>query len=151
MWLETIREISGFGGNPIYIAVMLSFLLTNHFGEFIQLFAAIIFAYAIVMAIRFTFWKKRPDYKTKPKNIWEKFDESSFPSMHVIRAVMLAVVLSLFFSNFIITLTTIVAVLLVSWSRIYLNRHYLRDVLVSVPIGLVIIWLTIKHIAPIFL
>ena len=151
MWLETIREISGFGGNPIYIAVMLSFLLTNHFTEFTYLFAAIIFAYAIVMAIRFTFWTKRPDYKTKPKNIWEKFDEGSFPSMHVIRAVMLAVALSLFFNNIIITITMIATVLLVGWSRIYLNRHYLRDVLVSVPIGLVIIWLTIKHIAPIFL
>jgi len=151
MWLETIREISGFGGNPIYIAVMLSFLLTNHFTEFTYLFAAIIFAYAIVMAIRFTFWTKRPDYKTKPKNIWEKFDEGSFPSMHVIRAVMLAVVISFFFSSIIITITTIAAVLLVSWSRIYLNRHYLRDVLISIPIGLGIIYLTIAYMVPIIL
>ena len=151
MWLETIREISGFGGNPIYIVVMLSFLLTNHFTEFTYLFIAIIFAYTIVMAIRFTYWKKRPDYKTKPKNIWEKFDESSFPSMHVIRAVMLAVVISFFFSSLIITLITIATVLLVGWSRIYLNRHYLRDVIISTPIGLVIIWLTVMQIVPIIL
>ena len=151
MWLETIREISGFGGNPIYIVVMLSFLLTNHFTEFIQLLAAIILAYVIVMAIRFTFWTKRPDYKTKPKNIWEKFDEGSFPSMHVIRAVMLAVILSLFFSSLIITLITIATVLLVGWSRMYLNRHYLRDILISVPIGLGISYLTIAYMVPIIL
>ena len=151
MWLETIRDISGFGGNPISLAVMLSFLLTNHFTEFTYLFVAIVLAYAIVMAIRFTFWTKRPDYKTKPKNIWEKFDEGSFPSMHVIRAVMLAVILSLFFSSLIITLITIATVLLVGWSRMYLNRHYLRDILISVPIGLGISYLTIAYIVPIFL
>jgi len=149
MWLENIREISGFGGNPIYVAVMLSFLLTNHITEFLQLLVAVIFAYVIVMAIRFTYWTKRPDYKTKPKHLWEKFDYGSFPSMHIIRAVILASVISLFFSNFIITLTTAATVLLVGWSRLYLKRHYLNDVIMGAPIGLLIIWLTITQIIPI--
>ncbi|MEK6923426.1 MAG: phosphatase PAP2 family protein [Nanoarchaeota archaeon] len=151
MWLETIREISGFGGTPLYIAIMLSFLLTNHFTEFLQLFVALILAYVIVMAIRFSYWTKRPDYKNKPKNLWEKFDEGSFPSMHVIRAIILAVVISLFFSNLLITFVTAITVLLVSWSRMHLDRHYLHDVVIAKPIGLAIIWLTIKYIVPIIL
>ena len=79
--------------------------------------------------------RTRPDGDTNPNN-------ASFPSGHATSAAALAMVLSRRWRRG--TALFCALALIVAFSRIYLNRHYLSDVVAGVAIGLVCTWLTIR-------
>jgi undecaprenyl-diphosphatase len=76
--------------------------------------------------------RARPDGEHKRSN-------ASFPSSHAANAAALAAVLSARWGRG--RWAFWLAALLVGWSRIYLNRHFLSDVLVGVAIGVLCAWL----------
>ena len=79
--------------------------------------------------------RARPDGdRTRPN--------SSFPSSHAANAAALALVLGLRWRRLAPLFWFLAA--LVSYSRMYLNRHFLSDVLVGVAIGVVLGWLTLR-------
>jgi len=75
--------------------------------------------------------RPRPDGERRRSN-------SSFPSSHAANAACLAWVLGRRWRRAIPVLALVAAA--VSWSRVYLNRHYPSDVLAGVGLGLGIAW-----------
>lgn len=71
-------------------------------------------------------------------NIIEKIDSGSFPSMHTTRSTFLFLNLIKFFSNQYLTIIFVIVTLLVYFSRLYLKKHYLSDILVGIILGILI-------------
>lgn len=136
---NTIQDISSLGGNPIYFVAALLFLISNNLREFWTLTIAFVIAYLLTAGIRFVWWQERPDHQ-KYHNLWEKFDSGSFPSLHAARAVVLAVVVSVFYQNIWVAAAFAAAIFAVCWARIYLKRHRPIDVIAGVVLGLIISW-----------
>ena len=70
--------------------------------------------------------RARPDGRTQRKN-------ASFPSSHAANAFALACVLTTFRPRWRIPCLLLAA--LIAWSRVYLNRHFVSDVVVGAAIG----------------
>src|SRR3989344_993617 len=140
MLKEKIQDMSAFGGDPVYVLFMLIAFLGGVKKEFLILLVGLALAYAITFAIRMFWWQERPD-KEKYKNIWEKFDSGSFPSVHAMRATILALTLAMFYKTALAYAGFAVVVLAVCFARVWLKRHRLIDVAVGVPLGVLIYWL----------
>lgn len=70
--------------------------------------------------------RARPDGRTQKKN-------ASFPSSHAANAFALACALTTFRPRWRIPCLLLAA--LIAWSRVYLNRHYVSDIVVGAAIG----------------
>jgi undecaprenyl-diphosphatase len=79
--------------------------------------------------------RERPDGERNRSN-------ASFPSSHAANAAALALVLSQRWRRWRLVFWAVA--LVVCWSRIYLNRHFLTDVLGGVTIGVGLGWLTLS-------
>ena len=90
---------------------------------------------AVVEGIKRAVDRTRPDHVHDPNN-------SSFPSSHAANAAALAFVLSRRWPRG--TPLFVTAAALVSWSRVYLNRHFLSDVLFAAVLGVAIAWLVLR-------
>ena len=110
-----------------------------------QLFVMLVFTSGIGWAIKFCYKKKRPDFDPKAKLnyqwIIKKFveiDEQSFPSLHSARSAGLLVLLASYFQSVFLRIFLLVLTLLVCSARLWLKRHYLRDVIGGFVIGLIV-------------
>jgi membrane-associated phospholipid phosphatase len=90
---------------------------------------------ATVEVLKYSVDRVRPDGEHRRSN-------SSFPSSHAANATALALVLGLRWRWIAPPLWLLAAT--VAFSRIYLNRHFLSDVLVGMAIGVGIGWLTLQ-------
>jgi membrane-associated phospholipid phosphatase len=79
----------------------------------------------------------RPDASADPRN-------SSFPSSHAANAAALALVLARRWRRGLPIFALVAGV--VSYARIYLNRHFLSDVVCAAIIGLVVGWLVLHRL-----
>ncbi len=131
---DNIRDISALGGLPFYMAVMLWFFATNNKIMLYELALSLLLCYAITTAIRLVYFKKRPE-EQKFKNIFEKIDASSFPSLHAMRAGALGVITAVFFNNAIITAAALVMIGAVGATRVMLRRHHPIDTTAGIAIG----------------
>ncbi len=154
---DNIRDISALGWLPFYIAVMLWFFATNNKIMLYELALSLLLCYAITIAIRLVYFKKRPDadrrlntqakddlrssssevvmHSQKYKNIFEKIDASSFPSLHAMRAGALGVIVAAFFNNIVITAAALVMIGAVGATRVMLRRHHPIDTTAGIAIG----------------
>ena len=90
---------------------------------------------ATVEVLKFAVNRTRPDGERKRSN-------SSFPSSHAANATALAMVLGLRWRWIAPPLWLLAAT--VGFSRIYLNRHFLTDVLFGMAIGVGVGWLALR-------
>jgi len=98
----------------------------------------LVFVMGVVYLIKWLFPTKRPDHGSrKARYFWQKVDLSSFPSAHAARAAGLLVVM-VFARDALLSFFSFVFLLLVSWSRVVLKRHYWRDILGGVVIGVLL-------------
>lgn len=139
---EFLEDVKAFGGLPIYLALIAVFFVLGYVSMSVRLLIGLVLAYALTSSIRFIFFRQRPD-KQKFKGLAQKIDASSFPSLHAMRAGCLAVLLILFFSNFWITVISIIAAVCVALVRVVQKRHFASDVIVGLIIGAVIAWISI--------
>ncbi len=131
---DNIRDISALGGLPFYIAVMLWFFAANNKAVLYELALSLLLCYAVTTAIRLVYFKKRPKEQSY-KNIFEKIDASSFPSLHAMRAGALGVITAVFFNNVIITAAALVMIGAVGATRVMLRRHHPIDTTAGIAIG----------------
>ncbi|MBI2151801.1 phosphatase PAP2 family protein, partial [Candidatus Woesearchaeota archaeon] len=75
-----------------------------------------------------------------------KLDASSFPSWHTARALFLALIFSEKFNYFPLTVFLITITVIVAYSRLYLKKHDIIDVLGGIVLGGVSFWLAVKLI-----
>lgn len=136
--MSWVRDITSFGGIPVYGLVFLWALATLKFVVALQLFISFVVFVSIAFFIRFFYAKTRPDGTSlKNATLFEQLNDSSFPSIHAGRTVILAVVLSKLFScPACVFLWALVVCVLVS--RILLRKHFLVDVIAGAVLGWVV-------------
>lgn len=137
---ELMENVSAFGSIFIHILLMaVAFALKDV--VLYPLLKGFVLIYLIGVPIKLLVFKNRPK-KMKYKEIWEKFEASSFPSIHAARVVFLALVLCSRFNNNALSAVLFAVAALVMYSRIYLKKHYWGDVIGGLLIGIVIYYLS---------
>jgi undecaprenyl-diphosphatase len=132
---EAVYDITGLGGNPVYLVAAFLFYFTNPQVTW-QLLLGLVVCYATTLIIRLAWFRQRPD-KSKVTNFYERYSQSSFPSMHAMRTAVLAVVLMFAFQNLVIQIVLGALLVLTMYSRVYLKRHYVSDVIVGAILGII--------------
>ncbi|MBI3190136.1 phosphatase PAP2 family protein [archaeon] len=137
---EAIRDISSLGGIAFYGLLFLFTLAVQQYIITMKLLFMIIAIMIVTYSIKSVYFKARPDNKAKKKgkNLLEKADLSSFPSVHSARITALGVLGSLTFMNIWLTLLLTAIVIVVCVSRIVLSRHYKADVAAGIILGLIV-------------
>ncbi len=140
---ENFKDISSFGGLPLYIFVSLLFLALGFIDVFYQLIIALFLVYVIFFVVRSIYFKERPK-KLKYKNWLEKIDANSFPSAHALRAIVLGLIMISFFSNVYVNSLVLFVVLLEGFMRVKLKQHFWSDVIFGWIFG-ILIWVLITR------
>ena len=140
-----IRKLFDIGFSQITeLGGLVTYIVLNLLIEFfdikiaIDLFVSLIFITLIATSIKYFFFKDRP-VKQSTNNIVERLDASSFPSIHSMRVFALTFWLSMFFNNLIITIYLSIIAVFVIYSRIYLKKHYLIDVIGGIMFSILIL------------
>ncbi|MBI2583132.1 MAG: phosphatase PAP2 family protein [Candidatus Aenigmarchaeota archaeon] len=136
---EWFRDITSLGGAPVYIAIAVIALHTDvHF--FYRLVAGFLFSYLFVTPFRILFFRERPE-RQNYSNIMHKIDAGSFPSQHVTRGTILWFLVSSFFNTPIFWIISIIAIILIAYTRISLKRHHKADAIGGFIAGLIAFFL----------
>lgn len=141
---DFFRDFTAFGSLWFYLIAILIFLIIKNYNIFIKLLIGLLLIYAVVIFIRTFYFKNRPK-KYHYTSFIEKLDASSFPSLHSARAAFLSIVLMNFFNNIAFSAFIFVLIIIITYSRIYLKKHDLKDVLAGIIIGL-IVYLIVEYL-----
>lgn len=130
------EEITCLGGVGFYISLITLFFVLGRTDYVFKLIVALLIIYFLTFVIRVFYFKARPN-KQIYKNFIERLDASSFPSVHAARATFISFFLIFsFLPNFFYTLLILVLWAVVLHSRVYLNKHYLIDVIAGILLGI---------------
>ncbi len=132
-----IRDFTALA-NPV-ILLFVPFAVLGPSKIYYVLLIALLVNELVGSIIKIVFPKKRPTGQNY-KNIIEKIDAGSFPSLHTSRITL--VYLTLFATTSFLSLKVafILVIVLVGFSRVFLKKHYPIDVLGGLICGLVIFW-----------
>jgi undecaprenyl-diphosphatase len=135
-WLTTIMAIiTQLGSGPLWAAAYACIFV---FGPraLRPLLTAVIEAELVTVVIILTLryltrrQRPRPDRGSRPLDPWNRY---SFPSHHSARMIMLSVVFGAHYRG--LLAVVLPAAVLIGFSRLYLGKHYLSDVLAGAAIG----------------
>ena len=138
-WLRApLRALTHLGTGAVWITVYALFFifLQNHFTQLIlTLILAEVIGLLTIIVLRYMTKRKRPiiHYKYLSLTPWNRY---SFPSHHALRSFIIAVILGTYYPWLLPFLLVMAAT--VSFSRIYLLKHYLSDVLVGALLGILL-------------
>ena len=138
---EWTRDITSLA-NPL-ILVMVPFIFLGASRPFYILLLALLINEILASIIKITFPKKRPTGQSY-KNLIEKIDAGSFPSLHASRITLVYFTILSNTNTIAIKMLCVFVVFLVIISRIRLKKHYWIDVLGGFIIGLLIWWFSQK-------
>ena len=130
--------ISHLGSGLVFFSILIILWLFfyDYFSQIVLfiLFAEIAGLFAIII-LRYATRRKRPFVYRNPFwfSPWNKY---SFPSHHAFRAFMVATILGIKYP--ISTPFLFFVAISISFSRIYLSKHYLTDVVAGAIIGIII-------------
>ncbi|MGV8163179.1 MAG: phosphatase PAP2 family protein [Candidatus Nanoarchaeia archaeon] len=131
---EIITQITHLGSIVTYGVVIAFALLVEKYSLFWELVVSLAIILIIGMSIKFLYFKDRPQ-KQKYSGKLEKMDASSFPSIHSARITALAIILSISFNKTFLTIFLILVAFAVMYSRIYLKKHRLVDIIGGAILG----------------
>lgn len=135
-----LKDLGAYGGFPFYGLLILLFSLLRDFAFALDLAVSLVAVSVIVILIRLAHFKPRPGQKKKKYDIlYERVDNSSFPSIHAARAVMLS--FALFSKASVLLPLLVLLTLIVFASRLHFHRHDWTDVAAGAVIGLVLGWI----------
>lgn len=121
------EQVTEFGSFMFYAVVSVVFIFFN-LGLAARLMASLALIMVLALAIKAAYRKNRPLAQNK-RNIVEKIDSGSFPSIHSMRITALFFWLSVFFyPNLLLILFLGAVSACVLYSRIYLKKHFISDV-----------------------
>jgi len=129
------RDVTAFGGMVFYGLLLILSLLFQQSHLALQLFLGLLITFIIVILIRIVYFKNRPN-KQSHSNFIERIDASSFPSWHTARITFICLIFIYFIKQNYFTIFSIIFALLVSYSRIYLQKHDWKDVLGGIILGI---------------
>ena len=135
-WLKAIMIIiTQLGSGPFWTAVYVCTFIVGP-RTLRPLLTAVIEAelatLVIILTLRYLTRRQRPrpDYGGRPLDPWNRY---SFPSHHSARIIMLSVVFGAHYRESLAGMLP--AALLIGFSRLYLEKHFLSDVLAGAAIG----------------
>ena len=134
------RDVTAMGGFAASLLIILLFLWSP---LLLPLIAGSVLTAALVILIRIFYFKPRPK-KEEYSNLPEKIDASAFPSLHAARIAFMAILLSGHFANHYLTILFAFTAALVSYSRIYLQKHDWIDLAGGVVVGVATYFIIIK-------
>jgi len=103
----------------------------------LKLFVGVASVTIIAFIIKAVFFHARPK-KQSFKNIIERIDASSFPSIHSARITILTFWLIIYSNNLLLQILLAIAGILIAYSRIYLKKHYYADVIGGIILGIIL-------------
>jgi membrane-associated phospholipid phosphatase len=143
---RAFEEITFFGGIVFYIFLIMVFLIFGKFNYALQMGIALAFIYLFTLGVRLAYFKNRPK-KQGYGNMLEKMDASSFPSVHAARTTFIFLFLMynlIIFQSYFLFLFYLCSAmflwLLVLYSRIYLLKHDVTDIIGGVMLGIISLW-----------
>lgn len=139
-YAEYIRDFTSIA-NP-FLLLLVVFATLSHHSQFIPYFTILVIGFlineAICSGIKFLWHKPRPNGQTYENGL-EKIEAGSFPSIHAARISYIYLSLSYIHYNmgnlFIIPVFLLV-ILIVGYSRIFLRKHFIIDVLAGYGFGI---------------
>jgi len=130
------EEVTFFGGVFFYLFLVVLFYILGKTDYSIILILAFLFIYFVTFIIRLFYFKPRPE-KTSYSNFIEKIDASSFPSVHAARITFLALFLIFSFTlNYIYIFMIVISWFLIIYSRKYLKKHHISDLVAGIVLGI---------------
>ncbi len=129
-------HISALGSAAFMIILVLFYFFLGKTRLSFELFIGLLLVFAVAVPIKLLFYRDRPR-RRRFSNLMEKIDAASFPSMHANRAAMIFIIMSFYFNGIFFAVFMFAMSLLVSYSRIYLERHYWKDVVAGYVLGLI--------------
>jgi len=132
-FMNFMKDISSLGDTLILI--FLIFLITGLSSKFYFIIIMLILIDIVGNLIKVIYFKERP-LKEDHKNILEKMNAGSFPSLHSARGIFVALTLWNF-NNLLLSITLSVLALLIGMSRIILKKHRMIDVSFGYFLGLI--------------
>jgi len=141
---EFIEDATAFGSLSFFLFLIFLFLILGEVKLSIWLIWGLILSFVFIVIIKLFYFKERPKKKDY-KNIIEKLDASSFPSLHSWRITMIFVFLSYYYKSFYLVILLGIIAILVFFSRKYLKKHYWIDIIFGALFGLImsllIVWI----------
>jgi membrane-associated phospholipid phosphatase len=131
------HEMTSFGGYMFPLFVFLASVFTENYSFAKKYFIGILSIYVVAFAIRYFYFKPRPE-KFKHDNVIERMDASSFPSLHAARSTFVFAMLSGFVNDAGFTVLSCLIVLLTCYSRMRMKRHDWKDVVAGIVLGLLV-------------
>ena len=134
MLAEHLRDISGLGGLPVFVAAaVISYRLGE--GTLPAMWAAgLSVGYLLAWAMRLAYFRPRPEPQAYATRL-QRLDSNSFPSIHTMRSAVFWALLALHLRDNLVSAVAAVAILLVSLSRVWLRRHHPLDAAVGAILG----------------
>ncbi|MBI2173096.1 MAG: phosphatase PAP2 family protein [Candidatus Aenigmarchaeota archaeon] len=136
---SVMKDVTAMGGITFY-AVLLVFSYFLDIRVFYKLLAGAFLMYIINVPLKLVFYKDRPN-KMGYKALWEKFEASSFPSVHSARVIFLALVFWTTSMPLLLKAFVVLVAALVMVSRVWLKKHFWSDVAAGIISGLVIFYI----------
>jgi undecaprenyl-diphosphatase len=140
VFLETVRDLTSLG-NPLILIILSIFVLGINLTLF-KIILGLIATEIFCTLIKILHYKNRP-VKEKYKNIMEKINAGSFPSLHAARISFAFLTLFFIIPVYSIKIIALLMIVFIGVSRIILKKHYLSDVITGLLIGIIfsIIWM----------
>ena len=133
---QIIEDFSAFGSLPFYLFLSFLVLFLGSTLLFWWLVTGLGFAYALTIIIRLFYHKDRP-VKRKHANILQKLDVASFPSLHSFRITLILLLVGSYYKTTYLIILLATTTLLVLYSRYYLKKHFVIDVVFGFIFGAV--------------
>jgi len=135
---DWIRDFTSLG-NPL-ILLLVPFAVLGPQDTFFKLLIALFVNELFCSLIKLIFHKSRPDGQAY-KGILEKIDAGSFPSIHASRITLVYLTLFNFAELISLKIIFILVILIVTYSRVSLKRHFWADIFGGIAIGSIIFYL----------
>jgi undecaprenyl-diphosphatase len=134
---EFFEIITSLGSLYFHFFLLLLVLSLNEKVLFLKLLFSIIICFSSVAIIRILYPKDRP-IKENSSTFLNSILASSFPSFHAMASIIIAFLFSQFFKNPPTTILLFITALTIAYSRIYIKKHHLIDVIFGIIFGIII-------------
>ena len=138
---ESLMKYASFYGSFLFwTSVVILLIILNQKSFAIKFITATILVMAIEYSIKGLHKVRRPDFKEiKAYSLVQKFQEGgSFPSGHSANIALFTTMLHATYQIYPLTIFFAIMAVLVGLSRVYLKRHYFRDVLGGYVLGIIV-------------
>lgn len=132
-----IQDVTALGAAPFFGFLILLSFIQNLIGLSVELLLGFILSYAAAIIIRLFHFKERPK-KESHRNMIEKLAASSFPSLHSMRVTIYCLLFASTFPNPLTWVAFTALALSVYYSRYYLQKHFITDIVWGAIIGALI-------------